>query len=464
LERTAPSSIAGESHKANPSQTQETAPLRWPAPQTLKGQLPALSLRIPLFSAMMLVAVALVAHMLNDERALQLLYILFGTLLVHVGSSALVQRGLWPGTVNTFTRLANLTAYTLAVLLFDGLASPLIPIYAEDILSASLRDGRRGAWHSWALVTVALVGVATISDALDALGITRLLAYIAVMGIIALIAGELGQRRIESQIKLAQQTLENARLYAELEERARRLNAAYEELKVLDQRKTEFVQSVSHELRTPLLFIRGYTELLLEGGLGQLNPEQREKLDIVARKTQLLADLVRDIVSLQRGRPRVEEMQDISISQLARQATASAEAMAQELGIQVSLELPDRDLKTRGVPRRLEEVFDNLLGNALKFSPDGGEIQVRAQVRDGFIEVLVADQGIGVPPEEQERIFERFYQVDSTTTRRFEGTGLGLSIVKQIVEGHGGRVWVVSPTLSDASGRGSTFHFTIPKT
>ena len=125
--------------------------------------------------------------------------------------------------------------------------------------------------------------------------------------------------------------------------------------------------------------------------------------------------------------------------------------------------LPDYDLRIRGVPRRLEEVFDNLLSNALKFSPDGGEIKVQAQMKNGAVEVSVADQGIGVPIEEQERIFERFYQVDSTTTRRFEGTGLGLSIVKQIIEGHGGQVWVASPTLNDASGRGSTFYFTVPK-
>lgn len=450
------------SHRTNPTQAQEATLLRWPAPQTLKGQLPALSLRIPLISAAILLVVALVAHFLNEYRAWILLLILFGTLSIHVGSAALVRRGRWLGVVNTFTRLANLTAYTLAVLLFEALNSPLIPLYAEDILSASLRDGRRGAWHGWALVTVALAGIAIQSDALTPPGITRLLVYIAVMGIIALIAGELGQKRIESQIKLAQQTLENARLYAKLEERAQRLNAAYEALKELDQRKTEFVQSVSHELRTPLLFIRGYTELLREGGLGQLNPEQQEKLDIVARKTQLLADLVRDIVSLQRGRPRAEEMQEISLSQLARQATLSAEAMAQELGIQISLELPDRDLRIRGVPRRLEEVFDNLLSNALKFSPDGGEIKVQAQMKNGVVEVSVADEGIGVPPEEQERIFERFYQVDSSTTRRFEGTGLGLSIVKQIVEGHNGQVWVASPTSNDAAGRGSTFHFTVP--
>ncbi len=83
-------------------------------------------------------------------------------------------------------------------------------------------------------------------------------------------------------------------------------------------------------------------------------------------------------------------------------------------------------------------------------------------MKNGVVEVSVADEGIGVPPEEQERIFERFYQVDSSTTRRFEGTGLGLSIVKQIVEGHNGQVWVASPTSNDAAGRGSTFHFTVP--
>jgi signal transduction histidine kinase len=432
-----------------------------PASWVLAGRLPPLPAWFSFAAAVLMAVLLLVISSLGVYRLLPFVALLVATLCVNLGGAALVRRGLWPNGVNHAVRLSNLASCTLAILFFDGLYSPLIPLYTEDILSASLRDGKRGAQQSWRLVAVALVVVALGSWPLEGGDVTRLLVYVAVMGLVALFAGELGSQRIAVHAALARQTLENEQLYTELEERAQRLGEAYEEIKELDRSKTEFVQSVSHELRTPLSFIRGYIELLRDGGLGELSDLQREKLDIVAQRTILLADLVRDVASLQRGQPRPGEMAHVSLAELARQAVDSAGAMAHELGIALRLDLPAAPLNVWGSARQLEQVLTNLVGNALKFSPDGGVITVGARQEGEFVVVYVADEGIGVPPQEHERIFERFYQVDGSTTR-FPGTGLGLTIVKEFVEGHGGRVWVQSPTLPGEPGHGSTFYFSIP--
>jgi len=439
----------------------EVAPrLVQPSPQVMLGRLPPLGLRFPIMGSALMFGVALAVPVLSGIDFLPFFTIVACVLGAHLTGNALLRRNLWPNVVNLVLRVTNLTAYTVAILLSDGLSSPLIPLYVEDILSASLRHGRRGAWKGWGLVTAALLGVTLGTWPLGSEEIARLIVYDAVMAIVAMIAGELGQQRLEVHASLAQQVTENARLYAELEAHTQRLNAAYEELQELDCQKMALVQSVSHELRTPLLFIRGYVELMLDGGLGQLTDLQREKLQVVADKTELLVDLVRDILSVQQGTPPQAEMKELSLTDLIHQAVSGAEALAREQGIQLCLDLPDDALVVHGNARRLTEIFDNLLSNATKFSPDGGSIILSACRMDGTARVAVADEGIGVPPAEHERIFERFYQVDSTITRRFEGTGLGLAIVKQIVEGHGGQVWVHSPTLPNASG--STFYFTIP--
>jgi signal transduction histidine kinase len=449
-----------------PQQSQQINDAAQPSSSTtqiLSGRLPPLAAWYTFAAAALMAALIVVVALLGESRALALLTLLALTLAVNLGGGALARRGSWPGLVNWLIRLSNLAAISLANLLLDGLYSPLVPMYAEDILSASLRDGKRGAWTGWGLVTVALLGVALCSWPLDDAEIQRLLISIAVMGAITLLAGQVGTQRLEMHVALARQSLENERLYAELEERTQRLSEAYKELKELDRRKTEFAQGISHELRTPLSFIRGYIELLRDGGLGELSDLQREKLDIVAQKIISLADLVRDVVALQRGVPRPDEMSSVSLAELARQAVAGAEATAHEQGIELRLDLPAAPLNVRGDFRQLEQVFTNLLGNAIKFSPDGGTITVGAQQEDERVVVFVNDEGIGVPPEEQQRIFERFYQVDSAATRHFSGSGLGLTIVKEFVEGFGGQVWLTSPTKPGDPAHGSTFYFALPQ-
>ena len=259
--------------------------------------------------------------------------------------------------------------------------------------------------------------------------------------------------------------IENAQLYEELKERARKLEQAYHELQESDRLKDELVQNVSHELRTPLTFIKGYVELLLEEDMGPLTERQRESLSIVAEKTNSVTRLVSDIIFLEQIERESLQLRTINLADLARAALQGCEVMAAGAGIQLRLEAEPGLPPLPGDRDRIMQVFDNLLANAIKFSPRGGTITVRLQ--DGLavgqadaILTSVSDTGIGIPREQIKRIFERFYQVDGSATRHFGGAGVGLAIVRRIVEAHGGTIWAESDGVP---GRGSTFFFTLPK-
>jgi len=252
--------------------------------------------------------------------------------------------------------------------------------------------------------------------------------------------------------------IQTARLYTDLKERAERLAQAHRELQESHRVRSEFVQNVSHELRTPLTFVQGYVELLLDGTLGSLTERQRESLEIVASRTQTIIELVNDILSLQKVERGDIEFRAVDLEAIARSAVQSAQATAQQAGL-ILVEEYEPDLPpVYGSPDHLEQVFNNLIHNALKFSSEpGGMIRVRLSDAGDVACVDVIDQGIGIARDQLTKIFERFYQVDGSTTRRFGGTGLGLAIVKEIVDAHGGTVMVESE-----QGVGSTFSFTIP--
>jgi signal transduction histidine kinase len=254
--------------------------------------------------------------------------------------------------------------------------------------------------------------------------------------------------------------IENARLYASLEQRAQNLADAYAELKKADRLKNETVQNVSHELRTPLTFVKGYVELLLDEdeSTGALTAEQREYLQIVAEKTNVITRLVTDILSLQQAEQVPLQKAPVSLTKLAQRAVRGCTATAEKIGLSVVPNLPHDLPLVAADEDRLLQVFDNLLGNAIKFSPKGGQILVSVEEMGPMVQASVTDYGIGIPKDQHERIFERFYQVNGSAQRRYGGAGLGLAIVKRIVEDHGGQVWVESEP-----GRGSTFYFTVPK-
>lgn len=267
-----------------------------------------------------------------------------------------------------------------------------------------------------------------------------------------------GEREIRLVTGIARQAaiaIENANLYQDLQLHAASLERAYSDLKELDQQKTLFIQNMSHELRTPFTLIKGYLELLLEEELGTLNDGQKEGLTVVVEKTSELCELIDDIFTLQSIDAASLDLQKFDLSVLFHTSSKNAQALTP--GVRLQSDLPADLPPVRVDPGLVERALDHLLNNAIKFSPDGGAITLRARLEGGMMRVEIEDNGIGIPAQALPYVFDRFYQVDGSTTRRFSGTGLGLSIVKQIVQVHGGQVGVRS-----TEGQGSTFYFTLP--
>ena len=269
---------------------------------------------------------------------------------------------------------------------------------------------------------------------------------------------EQAQRLVLTVANQVATAVENAQLYQAVREHATNLEEAYKQLQEVDKLKDELIQNVSHELRTPLTFVKGYVQLMREGELGPLTEDQRKALEVMARKTDHLARLVSDIVTLETVSRETLDIKPIDLGQLAQMALDGCRPAALEAGIELRAEIPEELPPVLADWARISEVFDNLLANAIKFSPDGGTITIRIKEQQNKLRVEVSDTGIGIPREKLNRVFDRFYQVDGSTRRRFGGAGLGLAIVKRIVESHGGEVGVESKL-----GEGSTFHFTLPK-
>ncbi|MGC9521619.1 MAG: ATP-binding protein [Anaerolineae bacterium] len=227
-------------------------------------------------------------------------------------------------------------------------------------------------------------------------------------------------------------------------------------LKELDRLKSEFVSTVSHDLRTPLTTIQGYVELLNRAG--PLNELQTSFVDKALSSLSHITDLISDLLDIGRIEAGYDlEMTSLRLDDLIRSAVEAAQVAAAQDGISVSLTLPDSPMWVWGNKRRLRQVLDNLIHNAIKYNRPEGWIEVLARRDADHFVVSVRDSGIGIPPQEQSRIFERFYRVQSAETEDVPGTGLGLAIVKSVVERHKGRIWVES-----VYGEGSTFTFVMP--
>ena len=250
--------------------------------------------------------------------------------------------------------------------------------------------------------------------------------------------------------------LENARLYQALMTRAINLQQAVDELAEADRLKDELVGTVSHELRSPLTYVMGYVDLLLAGEMGELNDDQRNSLEIVANKTKTLARLVSDILSFEKTQADDLVLDSVNLVAVGERVVRDMRRTIEDAGIHLATEFDMHSGDVMADEGRIEQVFNNLLGNALKFSPPGGTITVRVFPREQSMRAEVADQGIGIPEDKLSRIFDRFYQVDLEARRR-GGVGLGLAICKKIVEAHGGRIGVTSQM-----GVGSTFYFELP--
>ena len=267
-------------------------------------------------------------------------------------------------------------------------------------------------------------------------------------------AGEFPFETIELLQTFATQSalaIQNARLFREIEEKSRQLEVA-------SQHKSEFLANMSHELRTPLNAIIGFSEVLTDRMFGELNEKQEEYLkDIYASGTHLLS-LINDILDLSKieaGRMELE-LTDFDLPTALDNALILVRERAQRRSLTLHKDVDAGVGQIQGDERKIRQVLLNLLSNAIKFTPEGGRIELAAAPRDGSVEVSVRDTGVGIAPEDQEKVFEEFRQV-GTADKKAEGTGLGLTLCRKFIELHGGRIWVKSQL-----GAGSTFTFTIP--
>src|SRR5262245_42708007 len=254
--------------------------------------------------------------------------------------------------------------------------------------------------------------------------------------------------------------IENVRLFQEIQEKSDQLETANERLKELDCLKSDFVSNVSHELRTPLTAIKGAVDLLLREVPGPLNENQTHHLSRVRSNTQHLAGLINDLLDLSKIEEGKIELDAgrVSLGGLLHEVMETVKPMAAEKSVLLEVDVPEPLVLVWADRDKVTQVLMNLIGNAIKFTPSDGKIGVStANDRRGWVRVSIRDAGPGIPVGEQEKIFEKFYQVTQDGSLKPKGTGLGLAISKSLVELHGGKIWVESEP-----GRGSTFSFTLP--
>jgi signal transduction histidine kinase len=267
-------------------------------------------------------------------------------------------------------------------------------------------------------------------------------------------AGEFTPEVIELLKTFATQSalaIQNARLFREIEVKSRELETA-------SRHKSEFLANMSHELRTPLNAIIGFSEVLAERMFGEINDKQAEYLADILESGRHLLSLINDILDLSKieaGRMELEPA-EFDLPGAIENTLILVRERAQRRAIKLGRTLDERLGRIRADERKVKQVLLNLLSNALKFTPEGGRIDVRARLSDGAAEISVADTGVGIAAEDQAAVFEEFRQV-GTASKKTEGTGLGLAISRKFVELHGGRMWVESEV-----GKGSTFTFTLP--
>jgi signal transduction histidine kinase len=231
---------------------------------------------------------------------------------------------------------------------------------------------------------------------------------------------------------------------------------AYRKVMELDRMKSDFVAIFSHELRTPLGVVLGHASLLQES----VDKELRDEVDIIVRSSMRLKEILdqfSNIDQIELGLTRLQRTR-VAIAPLIAEVVGAFHELAREKQITIKIDVPQKALLfVEGDAEKIGMALRNLVKNALTFTNEGGQVRVRAEEVPGYVKISVIDNGIGIPASEQEKIFQRFYQVEKHMTRTHGGMGLGLSITKDMVEMHGGRIWVES-----VEGKGSRFTFLLP--
>jgi len=273
------------------------------------------------------------------------------------------------------------------------------------------------------------------------------------LGVFWLAAGErpFTEESLEFAIRLADSAaiaIENARLY--------------EALVRANQSKNEFVSLVSHELRTPMTSIRGYTDMLRKGIVGPLSPQQQTFIDTISRNVERMRIMVSDLLDISRmesGKLRLKPVAT-SVKDAVEEAVRIVQEPLQSKQQALAIDVPPALPQVIADPDRLAQILINLLGNAVKYTPEHGSVAIHAEEyakEAGTVHIAVADSGIGMSLEDRQHLFTKFFRSENPAVREQTGTGLGLAIAKNLVELHGGSMWVES-TL----GAGSVFHFTMP--
>lgn len=364
----------------------------------------------------------------------------------------------------------DLAALALLLHYSGGLENPFTFYFIFHMIIASILLSRRAAF-SQATLAVALLAAMGLGENSGALGHYHLREFGAfnarsglpvVLGYLFVLATTLYLSVFMATSitgRLRQRERQVLDLTEELERSSAELQAAYQRLLELEKLKSAYLRKVAHELRSPLAAVISSLGVILEGLTGELPAKAREMVERAQHRSRGLLKLVNDLLLLSRAREArlPEEMREVQLSEVVGRVAELLRARAD--GKQISLEIRlDPSLPAMiGDPENLEQLFTNLMANAIKYTPAGGRVTVEGKAADGNLRMAVSDTGIGIPKQDQARVFEEFYRGAGARAFVKEGTGLGLAIARSIVEAHQGRL-----DLESAPGQGTTFTVWLP--